>query len=41
MPYPVRRDDAGRGGSVFLHDKVRVGDRLVLGYPVQPVSRWT
>jgi len=30
----VRRDDAGRGGSVFLHDKVRVGDRLVLGYPV-------
>ena len=30
----VRRDDAGRGGSVFLHDKVQVGDRLNLGYPV-------
>ncbi|WP_296642682.1 PDR/VanB family oxidoreductase [Roseinatronobacter sp.] len=30
----VRRDAAGRGGSMFLHDKVQVGDRLVLGTPV-------
>lgn len=30
----VRRDDQGRGGSVFLHDKVQVGDRMMISYPV-------
>ncbi|MFP4568970.1 PDR/VanB family oxidoreductase [Rhodosalinus sp.] len=30
----VRRDDQGRGGSLFLHTKVKVGDRMVLSYPV-------
>ncbi|MDD7970727.1 PDR/VanB family oxidoreductase [Roseinatronobacter alkalisoli] len=30
----VRRDDQGRGGSVFMHDKVQVGDRMVVSYPV-------
>lgn len=30
----VRRDDAGRGGSLFMHRKVRVGDRMVISNPV-------
>jgi ferredoxin-NADP reductase len=30
----VRRDDAGRGGSLFLHNRVEVGDRMMLSYPV-------
>ncbi len=30
----VRRDDAGRGGSLFLHRSVRPGHRLVLNQPV-------
>lgn len=36
----VRRDDHGRGGSRFMHDKVGVGSELHIGYPVNlfPVS---
>jgi ferredoxin-NADP reductase len=34
----VRRDDAGRGGSLFLHQKVRVGDEMVLSNPVNLFS---
>lgn len=30
----VRRDDQGRGGSLFMHNKVRIGDAMTLGYPV-------
>lgn len=30
----VRRDEAGRGGSLFMHRKVKAGDRMVLSYPV-------
>ncbi|ETA52299.2 dioxygenase [Rhodobacteraceae bacterium PD-2] len=30
----VRRDDAGRGGSLFMHRNVRVGDAMTLSYPV-------
>ena len=30
----VRRDDQGRGGSLFMHQKVRVGDQMTIGYPV-------
>ncbi|HWB07842.1 MAG TPA: PDR/VanB family oxidoreductase [Pirellulales bacterium] len=30
----VRRHDAGRGGSRFMHDEVRVGTRLEVGHPV-------
>jgi ferredoxin-NADP reductase len=30
----VRRDDAGRGGSLFLHREVRVGHRLTISPPV-------
>lgn len=30
----VRRDDQGRGGSLFLHRKVKVGDEMVLSYPM-------
>ncbi len=34
----VRRDDAGRGGSLFMHNRVRVGDRMVISYPVNLFS---
>ncbi len=34
----VRRDDAGRGGSVFMHDKVAVGDAMTITYPVNLFS---
>ena len=34
----VRRDDQGRGGSMFLHDKTKVGDQMVLSYPVNLFS---
>lgn len=34
----VRRDDQGRGGSLFLHQKVKPGDRMVLSYPVNLFS---
>ncbi len=30
----VRRDEAGRGGSLYMHRQVRIGDRMVLSYPV-------
>ena len=34
----VRRDDVGRGGSLFMHRKVRPGDRMVVSYPVNLFS---
>lgn len=34
----VRRDDAGRGGSLFMHRKVKKGDRMVISYPVNLFS---
>ena len=34
----VRRDDQGRGGSLFLHQKVKVGDEMVLSNPVNLFS---
>ena len=30
----VRRDDAGRGGSAFLHSAVKAGDEMVISHPV-------
>jgi len=30
----VRRDYAGRGGSLFLHNHVSIGDTLTISYPV-------
>lgn len=34
----VRRDDAGRGGSLFMHRAVKVGDHMRLSYPVNLFS---
>ena len=34
----VRRDDEGRGGSLFMHSKVSVGDEMVISYPVNLFS---
>ncbi len=34
----VRRDDEGRGGSLFMHNNVKVGDEMVLSYPVNLFS---
>lgn len=34
----VRRDDQGRGGSLFMHNKVNVGDEMVISYPVNLFS---
>lgn len=34
----VRRDDQGRGGSLYMHNQVSVGDRMVLSYPVNLFS---
>ncbi len=34
----VRRDDAGRGGSLFMHNKVKVGDAMTISYPVNLFS---
>ncbi|HCI06628.1 MAG TPA: ferredoxin--NADP(+) reductase [Sulfitobacter sp.] len=34
----VRRDDEGRGGSLFLHNSVRVGDEMVISNPVNLFS---
>jgi ferredoxin-NADP reductase len=34
----VRRDDEGRGGSLFMHRNVKVGDEMVLTYPVNLFS---
>ncbi len=30
----VRRDDVGRGGSLFMHNNVAVGDEMVISNPV-------
>jgi ferredoxin-NADP reductase len=37
----VRRDDQGRGGSLFMHRKVDVGSRLRISHPVNlfPIDR--
>lgn len=34
----VRRDDAGRGGSLFMHNNVQIGDKMVISYPVNLFS---
>ncbi len=34
----VRRDDVGRGGSLFMHGKVEPGHRMVISYPVNLFS---
>ena len=34
----VRRDDEGRGGSLFMHRNVKVGDKMVVTYPVNLFS---
>ncbi|WP_146586601.1 PDR/VanB family oxidoreductase [Puniceibacterium confluentis] len=34
----VRRDDQGRGGSLFMHNKVRPGDAMTISYPVNLFS---
>jgi ferredoxin-NADP reductase len=34
----VRRDDEGRGGSLFLHNSVCVGDEMVISNPVNLFS---
>ena len=34
----VRRDDEGRGGSLFMHTQVSVGDEMVISYPVNLFS---
>ncbi|MCH2078022.1 MAG: PDR/VanB family oxidoreductase [Rhodobacteraceae bacterium] len=34
----VRRDDQGRGGSLFMHTRVKVGDEMQITYPVNLFS---
>lgn len=34
----VRRDDEGRGGSLFMHNNVAKGDEMVISYPVNLFS---
>lgn len=34
----VRRDDQGRGGSLYMHRNVNVGDRMTISYPVNLFS---
>ena len=34
----IRRDDVGRGGSLFMHGKVAPGHRMVVSYPVNLFS---
>jgi ferredoxin-NADP reductase len=34
----VRRDDEGRGGSLFMHENVKVGDEMVISNPVNLFS---
>lgn len=34
----VRRDDEGRGGSLFMHRNVKEGDEMVITYPVNLFS---
>lgn len=30
----VRRDEAGRGGSLFMHNKIKLNDEMIISYPV-------
>lgn len=34
----IRRDNVGRGGSLFMHNRVRPGDAMVVSYPVNLFS---
>jgi ferredoxin-NADP reductase len=34
----VRRDDEGRGGSLYMHKQVKVGDEMTISYPVNLFS---
>lgn len=34
----VRRDDEGRGGSLFMNKRVKVGDEMTISYPVNLFS---
>ena len=34
----VRRDDEGRGGSLFMHNNVKVGDAMEITFPVNLFS---
>jgi ferredoxin-NADP reductase len=34
----VRRDDEGRGGSLFMHNSVKMGDEMTISYPVNLFS---
>ena len=34
----VRRDDEGRGGSLFMHQRVKVGDAMKISFPVNLFS---
>ena len=34
----VRRDDQGRGGSLFMHQQVKEGDEMIITYPVNLFS---
>lgn len=34
----VRRDDEGRGGSLFMHSQVAIGDEMTISYPVNLFS---
>jgi len=34
----VRRDDVGRGGSLFMHNSVKPGDKMTISYPVNLFS---
>ena len=34
----VRRDDEGRGGSLFMHRQVKLGDEMTISYPVNLFS---
>lgn len=34
----VRRDDQGRGGSLYMHNNVAVGDQMTITYPVNLFS---
>ena len=34
----VRRDDEGRGGSLYMHNKLRVGDEMIISNPVNLFS---
>ncbi|MDA7966837.1 PDR/VanB family oxidoreductase [Ruegeria sp.] len=34
----VRRDDQGRGGSLFMHRQVKLGDEMTISYPVNLFS---